>query len=921
MSEDAESSTLWADAVAEYESQTERKIAKDSAFSDLKSLRDLDRAMDRQSDRFGQFRNEHRKVYSALAKSIAPLQSILDLVQRGIGNSPYAPASAVLGAASYLLQACRSVSKAYDGIERLFEEMRDITVRLEQYESGGIDDPLRSKMTTILSLFLETIGRAEACIKRKRFKQWARNVFLQDDGIFSSLERLRKYVELESGLVIALTYRGVKDVRTDVRDVKSEFKEVKVELKEMKTATLNSQRNDNRRKEDKILSDLLKTRTTDEISQKHIDDKEKLTEGTAMWMGDVPMFQAWEREEFPILWIFGKPGVGKTMLAARTIELLHIKFPQHLDLPSLTSVGYIYFKEDNPLFHNCAQMWKTAAFQLMNADDRLRKHLLTTIEKKQDTFASAMHIWQQLFLDFFIDDPIQQSSVSRCYLIVDGLDEAPEVERREFLRCLARLVNPDGKNRRYRIQVAVFSRPDLRRDLLEVGFPSQENVVRVTPDRSNTDIEAYIRQGLSDVPVLRLLKKRYANRERQRLAKEIYESIKTGSQGMFLWARLVFDQLRIPRSLEGVKEVLQGAPEGLDDMLFHVFERLDESSQPSYLKHMISWVLCAHRPLNLSELYVLLIISTNEHFYGIDEDLKERYSSLFDLKGASAEQKEERDENEGDEDADEQDDFGFLDDESDIGPDEEHGINPFDVEALRLDSSTVSTIAGVQFDDLEIPSDWYESTVAFSHARIREYLLAEGNPSTRKRPICTVVPADLNLTQLSIFNDLYQALSGEVPVKHSTSSLKQYAQIYWYKHLVDIDFDKLSKEETVRVARMLLSLFRNGSKMLDICSENFDASNVSTLVRSEFVTAWFGTDRYSSIVRNLLQDSIDDLEETDREWAISAGNSARNLFQPLIAACARRWLAKGSWDDANYLLYDDENAWLIYMYSTLVSVH
>lgn len=88
------------------------------------------------------------------------------------------------------------------------------------------------------------------------------------------------------------------------------------------------------------------------------------------------------------------------MLAARIIELLLEKYPQHVDIPSLTSVSYVYFKNDNIKLQSCAQMWKTAAFQMSRANIQFKKHVITTIGKHQDTFASTRRIWRRLFWNF-----------------------------------------------------------------------------------------------------------------------------------------------------------------------------------------------------------------------------------------------------------------------------------------------------------------------------------------------------------------------------------------------------------------------------------------------------------------------------------------------------------------------------------------
>ena len=144
-----------------------------------------------------------------------------------------------------------------------------------------------------------------------------------------------------------------------------------------------NQRNDSQRAkieaDEKILYDNLRTDTIDKVTREYAANWEKLIKGTAAWIRDDAMFQAWEQEKVPCLWVFGKPGVGKTILAARTIETLQSKYLQYSDIPSLTSVSYLYFKDNNPKLQDCAQIWKMATLQIIRANDRFKKHILATI--------------------------------------------------------------------------------------------------------------------------------------------------------------------------------------------------------------------------------------------------------------------------------------------------------------------------------------------------------------------------------------------------------------------------------------------------------------------------------------------------------------------------------------------------------------
>jgi hypothetical protein len=870
---------------------------------------------------FTSFRSEHQKLYSTMATCIKPLLPIIEIIQKGLGNTPYAPLCAVFGASSYLLRACTSVSKAYDGIEELFRQVSDITARLKEYEYKSIETSLKVKMTNILAFILEIIGKAESCIKRKRIKQWARSVFLQEDDISASVTKLQKFVESELGLVIALTYGRVKQLQSTTTDVQADVKFVKTAVDDV----LTGQRNDRQRvfseADEKTLTDALKTASYDEIAREHASNVEKLTKGTGLWIKDDVMFQAWEQETAPILWVFGKPGVGKTMLAARMIETLQNQYPQHSDIPSLTSVSYIYFKDGNPDLRDCAQLWKAAALQTARANDRFKKHVLATIDKKQDTFASARRTWQQLFLDFFTENSPSQSLTSLAFIIVDGLDEGPEAERVKFLACLAELVSRTTTDHKCRIQVAVFARPDVRADpgFEKVGVRRQERIIEVTPERNTVDIEAFIRQRLGDVKILRILKKRKATKEYQALAKQIYTSVQSRSQGMFLWASLVFDQIWDSPSSEAVTQSLGDAPEGLDDMLHHIFKRLEveEAMHRSYFTDLLSWIFCTYRPLYISELFVLLLITANQHCYIVEDDLKTRYSSLFNVIGPAANEYDSDDEGADQQPKDEEieseaDDFDFLnnpDSPNDEDQDEEEERSDEDNDPkCNRGGDTVSTDQEAEEMAFNMPNRWHQTTVTFSHARIRDYLTTEGNPSTRRWHDCSIVPDNMNIRHLFIVLACIQILRTDIADKYSVESLKIYARNNWMKHLLEVDFTKIDKGLGTRIAQMLSTLFHHGRGLLES----------SFGVRNSFIRTWFCTNKYSSLVRKIITERIFDVDESQREWASLVKNSARALFQPLIAACARTWLTKKGWEDPAYLDKSQREVWIMYAFSTLV---
>ena len=915
MSKSQDFSALWVDAVLQYEKRTQRSLDKESQFREFQSLADLGNALELEGHRFQTFRSERRKLYSALARCIAPMEPVLQAVQKAIGPTPYAPASAVLGAASYLMLACGSVTTAYDGIEELFDQMGDITVRLEYYECGSMESSLQQKMTGILAYFLDIIGKAEACIKRKRVKQWARSLVVQEDEISSSVAKLKKYVDSELSLVTALTYQGVKTLQTTVIDSHDKLGGIQRNLAKMSLDQCSDRQRAFSEVEDKMVQDALKTETVDAVAREHAANLEKLTHGTGLWIVNDTTFQAWEQEEAPILWVFGKPGVGKTMLATKTMETLQAKYSQYSDKSARTSVSYLCFKDSDPSLQDCARLWKTAGWQITKANDRFKKHVITTTQEDRDTFASARCIWRKLFLDFFLEDTSSQSPRNLAFLIVDGLDEALQEERVKFLSCLADLVDICAHGHRCRIQVAIFARPDIRVDpgFDKLGSRIHERVIEVTPDKTNPDIKTFIQQRLMDISVLKTLKKRKMTKDYHILAKKIYHSVQTRSEGMFLWARLVLEQTRDLPSPEAIERTLNEAPQGLDNMLYHVFKRLEieDKCRHSYLNALLLWVYSAHHPLSVAELFVLFLVSDNQHCYTIEDDLRSRYASLFSVTDPVIDNEQEDGEpNNLVVDTSEPENFDFLDDDE-LGNDGERHMDESDwvFDAQLQAEDIIPGTAGDSGDAFEIPSHWNETTITFSHARIRDFLTIEGDPATRRWHDCPVVPQDSNTSRLDTILVMLRVLNTDIADDYLVPSLKSYAKKHWMKPLLGVDFARIDTKLKVQLARALSSLIYGGRRFM----------YTSYSLCRGFIRTWFCTRRYSDIVRKLIINHLEDLDEPQKIWASSLHESPQELFRPLIAACARKWLTKNDWHDPEYLDKPEDEVRIMYAYTRLVS--
>ena len=173
----------------------------------LHKAEDLSNQLQADHREFSTWREKHSKLTNTLKSMAGPFMVLSGIASSAISLSPFAPASVVLGAVAFLVNAAGGVSEAYNWIEELFVKLGDFTMRLEEYVEGGMNANLQEKVIDVLSCLLEILALSENAVKAGRWREWAAVVFLgKDEGIKAAFDKLAKLFEDEQRLVIAISY-------------------------------------------------------------------------------------------------------------------------------------------------------------------------------------------------------------------------------------------------------------------------------------------------------------------------------------------------------------------------------------------------------------------------------------------------------------------------------------------------------------------------------------------------------------------------------------------------------------------------------------------------------------------------------------------------------------------------------------------
>jgi tetratricopeptide (TPR) repeat protein len=585
-------------------------------------------------------------------------------------------------------------------------------------------------------------------------------------------------------------------------------------------------------------------------------DKHRV-DGTGDWIRREQFFKSWIDKTKPLLWVSGNPGAGKSFVAANIISYLRAKYPQGVRNSMRVSVGYFFFKDTDLKTQSFHQALCDMAHQICQNDPVYAKHISTTCRSPSEieTVTSA---WRKLMVDFFIKD---RSDDSHVYIVLDGIDEATNAERDEFLMFLKDL-QPPSEETQSRIHMVLVGRPHLLDQITEALDGDSVPTIHVSGEKTSPDIEQYINASIFKSPILRALK--------PDLKSQIVTRLSDGAQGMFIWVDFMLQELYKKKRAGAIVEALNKAPRGLQGMLRHVLESFSSSPQDDDmddLNELLAWVTCAQRPLKLGELDMILKLKspTGDGLISLEASLRIQFASFFSLTrtdGQTTEDLQRMPENSAQSDSESEADEPET--EARAGLHEGDGL--YDAEHVTTFNSNPST-----------------TEVAFNHASIGDFFrdASEGKVSAGEdHPF---VGVNIHDARVSVCRTCLALICDDELRERNDDgvSMISYAQQYWQDHLRAIDRTKADAESKKAIGSYLAKMFRD----------------------DEIISRWVGKKswRFCSIeTSSLIQSWLEDpdanagLNSDEKSWLKTAVET-KALFIPITRVYASQWIEKSIW--------------------------
>lgn len=318
-----------------------------------------------------------------------------------------------------------------------------------------------------------------------------------------------------------------------------------------------------------------------------IGNKGQAVHGTCEWILATKEYKEWLRGDTPpLLWVWGGPGKGKTMLS---LFISHALEKEHKTIFFFCSAG-------DEKRGTAVAVMRGLLWHLTGLYPDLSKQLRG---KFADCSADALESRRTLWTRFC--ELIKALGHERLYCIIDGLDECDKDDHQWLMdQFVSMNSNSDIDN----FKVAVVSRgsaklPDVNQIRLDHEYSEEvRSSVRIFVESKAQDL---IRQfGFDDAS-----------------SKVLESKLAVGAQGIFLWAGFAVTDLRKQTEKRWVFKALEELPSGLDPLYNRMLDSI-KFDQQNITLCLLGYVALACRPLSLSELTSLIFQQMGLCITGID---------------------------------------------------------------------------------------------------------------------------------------------------------------------------------------------------------------------------------------------------------------------------------------------------------------
>ncbi|EGY19415.1 uncharacterized protein VDAG_09617 [Verticillium dahliae VdLs.17] len=293
--------------------------------------------------------------------------------------------------------------------------------------------------------------------------------------------------------------------------------------------------------------------------------------GAGRWLLGRPEIGRWLTApdlDSPVIWLHGKPGIGKTVLSSMLVEEC-VSLQRQGEVPPASQVHFFYCEEGDANLNTALGVFRGLLHQLLLSREDLLSTMLDEARNGGQLTLSTSETARDL-VELCLESP------SRRYIVIDGLDACEPSEAKRVVSLLTHMAKKPGLKR-------VFD---------------AANMLEIDPAQNLRDIHHYVGVRLAKATGLPL------NEDE---TNQLQDQVTRQSGGLFLNAHLATESLMLQRSRTELQEAASrdnNTGDWYARILSGVMQRVDQEFRGGRERAsaLFSWLSGAKRPLHWHEV-------------------------------------------------------------------------------------------------------------------------------------------------------------------------------------------------------------------------------------------------------------------------------------------------------------------------------
>ncbi|KLU87314.1 hypothetical protein MAPG_06315 [Magnaporthiopsis poae ATCC 64411] len=484
----------------------------------------------------------------------------------------------IWGPLRFMLMMTSNFADAFDSLLNTYQQIGEQIPLLISFKTL-FDDPAHVHMRQLLVLIYQDILTFQLlALQFFRKKMWKKLFLASWNGFKSDINQLKENLARHRRLI-------------ESRASLTQFEETQ-SIRLAAEENLRRTNEDAQRRRRRDVFRWLRSPDMDAFHERHARARGWSTQSCA-WLLQDPAFKDWFDPNFcqtPLLWLNGKPGAGKSVLASFVVD-------RAKELPDI-AVAFFYCSERDPARQTLIAVARSMLAQLVAQDETLILHCELMMSTQNGK------VPQDVLSDIKLAKDLLKTALKsrKTYVILDGIDECDREQRKDICLWFRETVDGLPKTKHDDIRCLFVSQDDgiARKDL------SMLPTLSLTADKSEQDIMAFSTHRQSELEL------------------QFGQSV---TEGLDL-AKVVtarsreLDQQPSPQKL---LDEWRGDcfPKDLVEVYTRIYNRIVSSGSESLhevSRRLLSWTAVSRRPLKWYEIQAAISINLAEETVNEQKD-------------------------------------------------------------------------------------------------------------------------------------------------------------------------------------------------------------------------------------------------------------------------------------------------------------